>query len=152
MRPKLGRFTCMPHRLRFCVNFSFLRLFTCRLATVIGVRCRQPDADAALVDLKAQTALTVIVSLLAQFQVFSCVIPQPLLQVRFVGLVLRKWVFCVVVHISCLLFFCKTGFHGNPPVFRKFSSALEPGKRACFPIGSSQRMTASIRHLLSDFS
>ena len=50
------------------------RFFASSLAAVIGVGCRQPDADAALVDLEAQTVLPII-SLLAQFRVFGCVLP-----------------------------------------------------------------------------
>ena len=63
----------------FGVNSPFLRQLSCRLAAVIGVGCRQPDADSAFVDLEPQAALTIIVSLLAQFRVFGCVLPQPLL-------------------------------------------------------------------------
>ena len=63
----------------FGVNSPFLRQLACRLAAVIGVGCHQPDADAALVDLKAQTALLIIVGLLTQFRVFGCILPQPLL-------------------------------------------------------------------------
>ena len=63
----------------FGVNSPFLRQLACRLAAVIGVGCRQPDADPALVDLEAQTALAVIIGLLAQLRVFLCVLPQPLL-------------------------------------------------------------------------
>ena len=61
------------------MDSPFLCQLACRLAAVIGVGCRQPDADAALVDLEPQTALTIIVGLLAQFRVFCCVLPQPLL-------------------------------------------------------------------------
>jgi len=63
----------------FGVNSPFLCQLACRLAAVIGVGCRQPDADPALVDLEAQAALPIIVSLLAQFRVFGCTLPQPLL-------------------------------------------------------------------------
>ena len=37
------------------MDSPFLCQLACRLATVIGVGCRQPDADAALVDLEPQT-------------------------------------------------------------------------------------------------
>ena len=63
----------------FGVYSPLLCQLACRLAAVIGVGCHQPDADAALVDLEPQTALTIIVSLLAQFRVFGCILPQPLL-------------------------------------------------------------------------
>jgi len=61
------------------MDSPFLSQLACRLAAVIGVGCRQPDADPALVDLEAQAALPIIVSLLAQFRVFGCILPQPLL-------------------------------------------------------------------------
>ena len=61
------------------MDSPFLCQLACRLAADIGVGCRQPDADAVLVDLEPQTALPIIVSLLAQFRVFGCVLPQPLL-------------------------------------------------------------------------
>ena len=63
----------------FGVYSPFLCQLTCRLAAVIGVGCRQSDTDPALVNLEPQAALTIIVSLLAQFREFGCVLPQPLL-------------------------------------------------------------------------
>ena len=39
------------------MDSPFLCQLPCRLTTVIGVGCRQPDADAALVDLEPQTVL-----------------------------------------------------------------------------------------------
>ena len=61
------------------MDSPFLCQLACRLAAVIGVGCRQPDADPALVDLEPQPALAVIVGLLTQFRVFGCILPQPLL-------------------------------------------------------------------------
>jgi hypothetical protein len=63
----------------FGVNSLFLCQLACRLAAVIGVGCRQPNTDVALVDLEPQAALTIIIGLLTQFRVFGCVLPQPLL-------------------------------------------------------------------------
>ena len=61
------------------MDSPFLCQLACCLAAVIGVGCCQPDTDPALVDLESQAALTIIVSLLAQFREFGCVLPQPLL-------------------------------------------------------------------------
>ena len=69
----------MQELLLSVVYSPFLSQFACRFSAVIGVGCRQPDADAALVDLEPQAALPIIVGLLAQFRVFGCVFPQPLL-------------------------------------------------------------------------
>ena len=61
------------------MDSPFLCQLACRFSAVIGVGCRQPDADPALVDLKAQTALLIIGGLRTQFRVFGCILPQPLL-------------------------------------------------------------------------
>ena len=67
------------HLLLLGLYAFFLNQFACRLAAFISIGCRQPDADAALVDLEPQTTLSVVVSLLAQFRVFGCILTQPLL-------------------------------------------------------------------------
>lgn len=64
---------------------SLLCQLTCCLAAIIGVGCRQPDADSAFIDLEAQTALLVIIGLLAQFRELGCVFKQTLLQFGIVG-------------------------------------------------------------------
>ena len=85
MRPILGNVIQsvtgpnLPQQLCFCMNPPLLRQFACCFAAIIGVGCRQPDADAALIDLEPQAALTIIVGLLAQFRVFGCVLAKPLL-------------------------------------------------------------------------
>ena len=61
------------------MDSPFLCQLACRLAAVIGVGCRQPDADPTLVDLEPQTTLTIIVSLLAQLREFLCVLAHTLL-------------------------------------------------------------------------
>lgn len=63
----------------------------------------------------------------------------------------RNGVFCVVVDLSYLLFFHKTCFYKNPPVFRKYSSALELGKMGTFPMGTLQMMLCSFDTTPSDF-
>ena len=60
----------------FGVYSPFLCQLACRLAAVIGVGCRQPDADPALVDLEPQAALPIIIGLPAQLRVFFCELPQ----------------------------------------------------------------------------
>ena len=55
------------------MDSPFLCQLACRLAALLGVGCRQSDTDPALVDLEAQTALLVIIGLLAQFREFGCV-------------------------------------------------------------------------------
>ena len=69
----------MQELLLSVVYSPFLRQLTCRLTAIIGVGCRQPDTDSALVDFEAQTALAIIVGLLAQFRVLGCILPQALL-------------------------------------------------------------------------
>ena len=49
------------------------RRFTCQFSMFVTVRRCQSDTDPALVDLEAQTALLVIIGLLAQFREFGCV-------------------------------------------------------------------------------
>ena len=61
------------------MDSPFLCQLACRLAALLGVGCRQSDTDPALVNLEPQAALAIIVSLLAQFRVCGCVLPQPLL-------------------------------------------------------------------------
>ena len=61
------------------MDSPFLRQFACRLAAIFGVRCCQPDADSAFINLESQAALLVIVGLLAQLREFGCVFKQPLL-------------------------------------------------------------------------
>ena len=62
----------------FVVNPVFFSQLTCCLASIIGIGCCQADADSAFVDLEPQTALFVIVGLLAQFRELGCVFKQPL--------------------------------------------------------------------------
>ena len=67
------------------MDSSLLCQLTCCLAAIIGVGCRQPDADSAFINLEAQAALFVIVDLLAQFRELDGIGQQPILQVDIVG-------------------------------------------------------------------
>ena len=61
------------------MDSSLLCQLTCCLAAIIGVGCRQPDADSAFINLEAQAALFVIVGLLAQLRKLSGIGQQLLL-------------------------------------------------------------------------
>ena len=67
------------------MDSSLLCQLTCCLAAIIGVGCRQPDADSAFINLEAQAALIVIVGLLAQLRELDGIGQQPILQVDIVG-------------------------------------------------------------------
>jgi hypothetical protein len=67
------------------MDSSLLCQLTCCLAAIIGVGCRQPDADSAFINLEAQAALFVIVGLLAQLRELDGIGQQPILQVDIVG-------------------------------------------------------------------
>ena len=55
------------------VDSLLLGLLPCRISAFLTIRSCQPDADSALVDLEAQTALLVIIGLLAKLREFGCV-------------------------------------------------------------------------------
>ena len=67
------------------MDSSLLCQLTCCLAAIIGVGCRQPDADSAFINLEAQAALFVIVGLLAQLRELDGIGQQSILQVDIVG-------------------------------------------------------------------
>ena len=67
------------------MDSSLLCQPTCCLAAIIGVGCRQPDADSAFINLEAQAALFVIVGLLAQLRELDGIGQQSILQVDIVG-------------------------------------------------------------------
>ena len=67
------------------MDSSLLCQLTCCFAAIIGVGCRQPDADSAFINLEAQAALFVIVGLLAQLRELDGIGQQPILQVDIVG-------------------------------------------------------------------
>mgnify|MGYP004652253419 CR=1 FL=1 len=119
----------------FDINTSSLRQFTCSIAAILTVRRCQPDTDTALVDLEAQAAVFVIISLLAEFREFGCISQQPLLQLGIVGVDLCNGVFGIVIYLSDFLLLGKSCSHGKSSFFRKFISALEPGRLPHFPMG-----------------
>ena len=123
---------------------------TCRFSAFFTIRCCQTDADSALVNLKAQAALLVIVGLLAQFREFGGVGKHPHLKFRIVGVDLRSRVIGIVKNLRDFLFLGKSCSHGKSSFFRKYFSALEPGKRGRFPLGLPWMMSALFGLLPSD--
>ena len=61
------------------MNSPFLCQLACRLAAILAVRCRQTDADTALINLEPQAALPIVLRKLAQLRVFFCELSHTLL-------------------------------------------------------------------------
>ena len=67
------------------MDSSLLCQLTCCLAAIIGVGCRQPDADSAFIDLEPQAAALIIVGLLALLRELGGIGQQPLFLLGIVG-------------------------------------------------------------------
>ena len=71
---------------------SFAPLFT--------IRCGQPDADSAFINLDPKAAVLVIIGLLAQFWELGGMGQQPFFQLGIVGVDLCGGVFSIVIYLS----------------------------------------------------
>ena len=82
------------------MDSSLLCQLTCCLAAIIGVGCRQPDADSAFINLEPKAAVLVIIGLLAQFWELGGMGQQPFFQLGIVGVDLCGGVFSIVIYLS----------------------------------------------------
>ena len=76
------------------------RIDAIRLPALCAIRCRQPDADSAFIDLEAQATLLIIVGLLTQLRELGGIGQQPLFQFCVVCVDLRGGVTVMSKNLS----------------------------------------------------